>query len=313
MNNAVFNSDALQLICMLICIAVVVCFFIFRYSKGADISDPKSKIQKLHTFYISGILVFIIIELVTGLCMGKGEEDSSTEILNYVNFAATLSSLIMSVVAIIFTIVSGSRGDEQYKKIDNASDKVTESLLKFSEKTASMDDSIAAFKFTADTLSEKMSSILAKVEGVDKTSKEVLNQIRTAQPSEGDSSNTTNKKGKLNELADFVAYSSYSGKLALWACVLSKEKSRPFYVKEISENADDEAYRYGYIIASISAGIINVKPTQDRHIEVLGYPEELKSLLEKSINETLSSENNISEESKRNMYDSVLNVFKPKE
>lgn len=92
------NSNVIQLISMLLCIAVVVCFFIFNYNRGVDVQDSKAKVQKLHLFYISGILVFIIIELATGLCMGNAKHD---DILSYVNFAATLSSLIMSVVAII--------------------------------------------------------------------------------------------------------------------------------------------------------------------------------------------------------------------
>ena len=105
MKEIVFNTQTVQLICMLVCVAVVVCFYIRQYSRGADIQDKDGKLQMLHTFYISGILVFIIVELVTGLCMGNAHH---SDILSYVSFAATLSSLIMSVVAIIFTIVTSN-------------------------------------------------------------------------------------------------------------------------------------------------------------------------------------------------------------
>lgn len=175
------NSNVIQLISMLLCIAVVVCFFIFNYNRGVDVQDSKAKVQKLHLFYISGILVFIIIELATGLCMGNAKHD---DILSYVNFAATLSSLIMSVVAIIFTIVSGSRGDEQYKKIDNASDKVAESLAKFSEQTNVIDASISSFKSSTDALTTQMNTIIELVSGVDKTSRSVLEYFERAQSSE---------------------------------------------------------------------------------------------------------------------------------
>lgn len=77
------NSNVIQLISMLLCIAVVVCFFIFNYNRGVDVQDSKAKVQKLHLFYISGILVFIIIELATGLCMGNAKHD---DILSYVEF-----------------------------------------------------------------------------------------------------------------------------------------------------------------------------------------------------------------------------------
>lgn len=304
---SVFNSDVVRLICMLICIAVVVCFFIYRYSKGADIQDPKGKVQKLHTFYISGILVFIIVELVTGLCMGN---DMHSDILSYVNFAATLSSLIMSVVAIIFTIVSGSRGDEQFKKIDNASDKVAESLAKFSEKTDSIDDSISVFKDITDTLSGQMNKILEKVEGVDKTSRAVLDQVSRSQSTEGSPSHSSGERDTLNGLQDFVSISSYSGKLALLACVLSKESGKSFNVKDIAENGDDEAYMYGYIIASIAAGILSINPSYNRVIVVLNYIKGLKEILENAIQAVIdSSPNETTKEVYKKRVDTIKEYF----
>ena len=53
-------SPILQYALMLGCTAVVVCFFIRQYNRGTDIQDKDGRIQKLHTFYVSGILVFII-------------------------------------------------------------------------------------------------------------------------------------------------------------------------------------------------------------------------------------------------------------
>ena len=272
---------------MLICIAVVVCFFIYHYNRGTDVQDPKAKIQKLHLFYVSGILVFIIVELVTGICMG---DERHSDILSYVNFAATLSSLIMSVVAIIFTIVSGSRGDEQYKKIDNASDKVAESLAKFSEKTSDIDASIATFKSSTDILASQMDTIIELVNGGDRTSKTVLDHIQGLQNTKNSSSKEYgNDSDRLHTVQEFVNISSYSGKLALYACVLSKDTSTSFSIKGISENGDDEAYKYGYIIASVAAGIINIKPSNSRNIEVESYIKDLKPSLELSIQEAIDS------------------------
>lgn len=301
------NSNVIQLISMLLCIAVVVCFFIFNYNRGVDVQDSKAKVQKLHLFYISGILVFIIIELATGLCMGNAKHD---DILSYVNFAATLSSLIMSVVAIIFTIVSGSRGDEQYKKIDNASDKVAESLAKFSEQTNVIDASISSFKSSTDALTTQMDTIIELVSGVDKTSRSVLEYFERAQSSERGLPERQINPNEMHGIQDFVNISSYSGRMALYACVLSKDTGKPFNVKDVSENADDEAYKYGYIIASVASGVIRTKPTNDRLIEVESYFEGLKELLEASIQMTIDSITNESaKQSQIQRWEDIKKVF----
>ena len=305
MDNAVFDSNAFQLLCMLVCIAVVVCFIVFQYNRGTDISDPKAKLQKLHTFYISGILVFIIVELVTGLCMGNNE---SSEILSYVNFAATLSSLIMSVVAIIFTIVSGNRGDEQYKKIDIASDKVVDSLERFTSKTDDIDKSVDEFKAIAKDLSLQMEGLCKEMGGTHSDVSEVKRLLTEQQlhaeaivPKDDEEKIDVDKRKFVDS---FLSISSFSGDVALYACVLAKDNSKTFSLKQISQG-DDVLYRYGYLVAALAAGLIQGTVTPD-YCNITGYSQELKDSLVAVIDNCISRQTD--EKIKQDFIDAKTNA-----
>lgn len=91
------NSDIFKLISILL--AIVALFYIGMKNK------PTSGLNKsFHLWYICGITVFIVIELVTCIIVGNVE---AVNIMNYISFAATLASLILSVLAIFMTVLSG--------------------------------------------------------------------------------------------------------------------------------------------------------------------------------------------------------------
>ncbi len=271
---------------MLGCIAVVVCFFIRQYNRGTDIQDKDGRIQKLHTFYVSGILVFIIIELVTGLCMGNAYH---SDILSYVNFAATLSSLIMSVVAIIFTIVTSNRGDEQYKKIDNASDKVVDSLGRFAIKTEDIDKSVEEFKTIAKDLSLQMEGLCKEMGGTHNDVSEVKRMLTEQQSHAEAVAPKVDEKKDLDRrtfVDSFLSISSFSGDVALYACVLAKDNSKTFSLKQISKG-DDVLYKYGFLIAALASNLIQGTVTPD-YCNIMGYSQELKDGLVAVIDNCIS-------------------------
>ena len=306
MKEIAFNTSTVQLICMLVCIAVVVCFYIRQYSRKADIQDKECKIQRLHTYYISGILVFIIIELVTGLCMGNAHH---SDILSYVSFAATLSSLIMSVVAIIFTIVTSNRGEEQYMKIDNASDKVADSLGRFAEKTEIIDKSVEEFKDIARDLSSQMDSLYKEMGGTHNEVSEVKRMltdqqlhIEAAVPKDKDT-----KRGENSQqfVESFLSISSFSGNIALYACVLAKDNSKSFSLKQISK-WDDVAYKFGFLIAAVSAGLIQGIVTPDT-CNITDYLPELKDGLTAAIDSYINRQTD--EKIKQEFIDAKQNII----
>ena len=232
--EAILNSDILKLFVVLLAIIAIV-FLFLKYRKNDE--HPK-----VHMYYISGLCIFIILELVTYICVNN---DNATEIVSYVSFASTISSLFLSVVAIIYAIVSNNKGDAQYQKIDRASDRISTSVDRFSS--------------LSENLSSNINSILAKLDEIKVISSETKNAItNNSQP------NPTIPTGnvKVKDLFDrYITFGSYSGNLALLACVYSKEKQRPFGTMEtFGSNA---AYSYGYIIASSVFGIITTHTQND--------------------------------------------------
>lgn len=106
--------------------------------------NEKSKDLKVHIMYVSVIASLIIVSLATYICIGNYKKD---DIMDYISFAGTLSSLILSVVAIIFTIVLSKTGAEQNEKMNEAIITLQSSIQDFQDKTNQL-------KAIADKLSE---------------------------------------------------------------------------------------------------------------------------------------------------------------
>lgn len=280
------QSRLFHLISMLICIGVIAWLFVRHYFR-CDSREDKDRINLLNSLYISGILAFIVIELITAICMGNTKH---AEILSFVSFAATLSSLILSVVAIIFTIVSGNRGESQYVKLSKVSDSVMSSLKNFTTKTESIDKSIEKFQFIAGGLMEQIHEIYEKLSGLEKPINEMKERMLPIET-------VTREVKKTKEVGDdntahpfsrFIMHGSFSGNLALLACALSKEKNHPFKLSDIGENDDDQVYSFGYIVAASALGVVSVKFGDERMVVVKDCENGLKEKVERALNDYIA-------------------------
>jgi ABC-type multidrug transport system fused ATPase/permease subunit len=233
--ETILYSDILKLFVVLLAIIAIV-FLFLKYRK--DDERPK-----IHMYYISGLCIFIILELVTYICVNN---DNATDIVSYISFASTLSSLFLSVVAIIYAIVSNNKGEAQYQKIDRASDKISLSVDKFST--------------LSENLSGDINAIMLKLEELKVISNETKSVVTNTNKQNPDKITT----GTINVdqlISGYITFGSYSGNLALLACVYSLEKRRPFTAMEVfGMNA---AYCYGYIIASSALGLITTHTTNE--------------------------------------------------
>ena len=97
--ETIINSDILKL--FVVILAVVAIVFMFLKFRSNDVGN-----RKIHIYYISGLRVFVILELITYICVNN---DNATDIVSYISFASTLSSLLLSVVAIIYAIIYNLR------------------------------------------------------------------------------------------------------------------------------------------------------------------------------------------------------------
>lgn len=227
--ETLLNSDFAKLFAVLFCIVAIV--FLFLKSK----KDEKN--NSIHLYYISGIATLIILELVTYICVNN---DNTTNIISYISFASTLSSLILSLVAIIYSIVSNKQGESQYKKIDNASDKVSLSVDRFQSMT--------------EELTMEMKNIITRVDELKEISKETQKCVQGI----NQGSNSSYIQGKNIDtnvfVENYIKAGSFLGNLSILACIYSQKKNKPFKLSDITDVMPD--YFYGYIISSSAMGII---------------------------------------------------------
>lgn len=274
--NSFWTSPTFNLLSILVAIIAIV-FIGLKY--GASLKD-----KRLHLGYICGICIFLIVELATYICI---QSDHSVEIVSYISFASTLSSLILSVVAIIYAIVSNNKGEVQYGKIDTASSKISDSVSEFSKKS--------------EELTQGLSDVLAKLDEVKNISIETRDNVsqmnraglNNPKDSQSDIKQSLSSDQVDNTITDevekedgidvekqvieaknqasqdtiervvsgFVNMGSFVGNLSLLACVYSHDMNKPFNASDIfpPSSQDNNMYIFGYIIASTALGVVTAQ------------------------------------------------------
>ena len=117
--------DTTVIIIMIICATIIalvaiICDFLFeRKSTDASNSLMSKKIIKIHRNYIAGFLGFAIIMLLTAQYGGP-----DNAIFDYRSFGSTITSLVLSILAIFVTVQSSSDLYKQFTRIDNATDTI---------------------------------------------------------------------------------------------------------------------------------------------------------------------------------------------
>lgn len=255
--NSIIESGIVHLI--VVCVAVVAMIKNFLSVKWSENS-------RVHVLYISGILVFLIIELVTYICI---QNDTCSNIMPYISFAATLSSLILSIVAIIYSIVTNNKGDDVFVKIEDR----TKDLVKETEK----------FQSVATQLIKELSTIKSGMTNIQSIAEETNQQLKVIQ----NSNSISPDRKKINEDEEYIKnsilYGSLIGNAGLLACYYSQKYNKPFKSTELFKNNSE--YVYGYIIAYSTLFVINVEIVDDVFTITSAHPKLLDFLKEYFINQ----------------------------
>lgn len=320
MNNF-WTSPTFNLLSILVAIIALV-FIGLKY--GTSLKD-----KKLHLCYICGICIFLIIELATYICI---QSDHSVEIISYISFASTLSSLILSVVAIIYAIVSNNKGELQYGKIDSASSKITESVSEFSKKSEELTQGLSNVLIkldevknisieTRDSVSQMNRAGLSNPQDSEFAIKQNLSpDITSSNPNdEGDiedenkiaeAKNQASQETIDNIVSGYVNIGSFVGNLSLLACVYSRDMNKPFNASDIfpPTHQDNSMYIFGYIIASTALGVVTAQNINGK-FQVISYYEKIKELLEENIQKYITRANDPAQQFNKEAYEYMLRYF----
>lgn len=235
------------------------------------------KKPSIHLYYLIGIGALLLIELVTYIMTGVG--DVSCAIFDQISFASTISSILLSVIAIIHSIVSGSNGANLYVKTEEVSKRIADTLPKFEV----LDMTVEELKRVPEDIEKHLRELKEQMQRMEEISKQTSQQLNLEVipkidrlPKEvggsvngGDSSGARDLKGPSKEIETIFRYyisrSSFYGGLVLLGCCYAGKKKEKIDLKEMtSEIFGEESisilwYLLGYAIASSALGILDVE------------------------------------------------------
>ena len=241
------------------------------------------KKPSIHLYYLIGIGALLLIELVTYILTGVG--DVSRVIFDQISFASTISSILLSVIAIIYSIVSGSNGTNLYVKTEEVSKQIGETLSDLRD----LSTTVEKLEKIPDDIEKHLRELkeqMQRMEEISKQTSQQLNQEVTPKIDRllskevgglvngGDSSGARDLKDPSKERETifryYISQSSFYGGLVLLGCCYAGKKKEKIDLKEMTSKILGEEsisilwYLLGYAIASSALGILNVEFDEEK-------------------------------------------------
>ena len=235
----------IMIICAtIIALVAIICDHLLE-KKSSEVSECflSKKIIKVHRNYIAGFLGFAIIMLLTAQYGGP-----KNAIFEYLSFGSTITSLVLSILAIFVTVQSSSDLYKQFSKMEDVTRSITSTSEQIKGTLGNLKDTEVNLQKTSDNISMQIDSIIDKIDervktriketedNISKQLEESLNNI----PQTGRQQIQSNADNIESEKRYFVNITSANGLLALYACALSAEKSKPFELTTLFQG--NEAY-----------------------------------------------------------------------
>lgn len=255
--------DTTVIIIMIICATVIalvaiICDHLFeRKSAESPQCMTSKKIIKVHRNYIAGILGFAVIMLITAQYGGP-----NNSIFTYLSFGSTITSLVLSILAIFVTVQSSSDLYKQFTRIDNATDTIKNVSTQIDETLAGLKTTESNLQNTSRIISEQLDNIVEQIDERFKTqiketeyniSKQLVESFNsTTDPQTQDVKPDQEMTEKAKRY--FVTTTSPNGLLALYACSLSAEKNKMFELSNLFKG--NELYTFGFLVACSSAALV---------------------------------------------------------
>ena len=274
----------LQLACCLLAI-VVVAWLVMKYLTTKCSATEKESADKrchIHLCYLIGIGALLLIELVSFILTHTG--GFSRIIFDQISLAATISSILLSVVAIIYSIVSGTNGANLYVKTEEVSKQIGETLPRF----VALGGVVTELKKIPADIALHLSELKEQLERMEKLSSGVSQKVdkvasdisamsvpRASQSqapkvmssdqqerngsTDADSLDLLMGEGEDAIFRRYISSSSVWGLYILLACCYSEETGKPVVLTSelfVARSFPAE-YLRGYLVSSLAIGIVN--------------------------------------------------------
>lgn len=249
----------IMIICAtIIALVAIICDHLFE-KKSCEASECllSKKIIKIHRNYIAGFLGLAIIMLLTAQYGGP-----DNAIFEYLSFGSTITSLVLSILAIFVTVQSSSDLYKQFTRIDDATDTIKNVSTQIDGTLVALKTTKSNLQETAKTISSQLDNIVEQIDVRFRTHmKETEDNISKQFVASMNYTSTINEQDVIQnqEAIDnlkryFISITSANGLLILYACTLSIEQKKMFELSNIFKG--NEAYTFGFLIASISTAIV---------------------------------------------------------
>lgn len=228
-----------------------------------DNKNSKPNTLKIHFRYVVGILVAIIIA-ISALRLSDNQNFTSV-----ISFAGTITSIILSVLAIFITVLSNDSLSNLMERIrglidviNPAKNKIDESSNKIEETIKNLDKTESELKETSKSIKEVVGNLESMVIDKFKCMEEKMEKLLSAKSS----SNAPFEENCPLNVEAFLSNTSFYGLRLLYCCLLLKESKKPLNLKNfcsIDKSGNELYYAFGFLVAAKSAGYITYNTPND--------------------------------------------------
>lgn len=217
----------------------------------------EGKVDKLHLVYT--IIIFVIVLLAIWLA---SPYIVCEEVLTKFEFAATITSIVLAVVSIIYSMYSGQGVSQNLGSMRDASEKIGDVGNKLESIQEGLQDDI--FKLT--NMETNMQTMLSEI----RAAKGMIANL---------GGNYRNDQTTTNDHEFVFEKTSIVGKCIIYACKLSKEQNKPFPANLVG----NPSYLHGYITAleTCAPSKFRVTGSPNGFIEVMHIDEGFFELITK--------------------------------
>ena len=217
----------------------------------------------LHLKYWIFILILVIIAIVSYYYSGDNN------LTGMIAFAATVASIILSVLAIFMTILSNNSIGGMLHKVRDLHDAVTPIPETLKGSISELKETTTGLRSINDEVKRSLSSLSTKLEDLDSHLKENDDKIEKlyGEISRSKPENESPEQPSANLVGQYLNTLSLNGLLLLYGFMLYKEmgKTEDFKLDVFTKHlfGAEPSYMHGILIASASANIIEFENVED--------------------------------------------------
>ena len=225
--------------------------------------DKDREIQKIkeYNYVLWAVIALLSVNLVNVFAQKTCGDQT---FVDQVSFASTISSIILSVIAIIMTFVSNDTINSLLHKVRDLHDNIKDVPIEIKRTSEDLNKSVIQLKSFESKLSELPSSIktnidelkvlldnaIEKIDGIDKRTEGFDELIKKGGENDVTGSNNLLLKDEYFKL--FMNRISEAAALSVYICISASRKSVSFNLDDVTE-AMKIRRNVGYI-----AGVINI-------------------------------------------------------